>query len=250
MSKDISSIILSLVLFLFTIIGSSGVYFFNQKKLKKKTDFVLSSLFSFMIMIFIVYLLPEVYHCLGFKHLYLLFIFLIVGFILMKIFDHFIPNHSYHKLTKKELKNNYIHIAIMCSIVFIIYNIVIGMELYNTILASTNEAVAISISLSLRNIFLGFTIYNLINQEKFSKVKKILIIFLVGISSFIGTIFMMLIGINNIIVSGILFSLIIGLFIYFIVYELYRRVIPNIKKKETIHGIILGIIWLLICSII
>lgn len=250
MGKDVSSIILSLVLFLFTIIGSSGVYFFNQKKLKKKTNFILSSLFSFMIMIFIIYLLPEVYHCLGFKYLYFLFIFLIVGFILMKIFDHFIPNHEYHKLTKKELKNNHIHIAIMCSIVFIIYNIVIGMELYNTILASINEAVEITISLSIRNIFLGFAIYSLINQEKYSMIKKSLIIFLVSISPFIGTIFMMLIGVSNIIMSGIFFSLIIGLFIYFIVYELYRRVIPNIKKKETIYGLILGIIWIFICSII
>lgn len=248
MDKNISSIILSLVLFLFTIIGCSGVNFFNQKKLNKRIDFILSSIFSFMIMILLIYLLPEVYHCLGFKNLYLFFIFLVIGFIIMKTIDHYLPNHDYHQLTKNKIKKNYIHISLMCAIVFIIYNIVIGIELYNTILVSTNESIRITISLSLRNVFLGFMIYSMMNQDKYSKIKKILIIFLLSISTFIGIFIRVMINFNNIITSGILFSSIVGLFIYFIIDELYRRVMPKIKKKETIYGVILGIAWFLICS--
>lgn len=250
MSKSICSIVLSLGLLIFTLIGCFSTYLFEQKKLNKRIDFILAVLFSFIIMLSVFYLFPEVYHCLGFKHLYLFFIFLVIGVIIMRIIDHYLPGHDNNKLTKKEQKKNYVHIAVMCSIIFILYNFIIGMELYNTILISTSETVQITIDLSIRNIIFTFFLYILLNQDNLAKWRKGLLIFLLGISSLLGTILMIIINISNAIVSGIFFSTIMGMAIYFVVYELYRKVIKNIKKKQTIYGIIFGITWVLICALI
>ena len=250
MSKNVCSIVLSLGLLIFTLIGCFSTYLFEQKKLSKKIDFILAVLFSFVIMLSVLYLFPEVYNCLGFKHLYLFFIFLVVGAIIMRVIDHYLLGHDNNKLTKKEQKKNYVHIAVMSSIIFILYNFIIGMELYNTILISTSETVQLTIDLAIRNIILTFLIYILLNQDNFAKWYKGLLIFFLGISNLLGTILMMIINISSAITSGIFFSIIMGMAIYFIVYELYRKVIKNIKKKQTIYGIIFGVIWVLICSLI
>lgn len=250
MNKSISCLILSMVLLLFILIGCFSTYLFNKKKLKKKIDFILGSLFSITIMLEVLYLFPEVYNCLKFKYFYLFLIFFVVGFIIMKVVDNYLPNHDNNKLTRKELKNNYVHIAIMISIILTAYNIIIGMELYNTILKSTSEAANLTVSISIRNVVLTFLIYSLLIQGRISKSKKALPVILLGLANVIGTIIMILINTSNAVVSGILFSTIMGMFLYFIIYELYRKVIKNIKNGQTIGGIIFGIVLILICSII
>jgi len=250
MNKEISCLILSVVLGVFILIGCFSTYLFNRKKVNKKVNFILGSLFAITIMLEILYLFPQVYNCLKFKYFYLFLLFFVVGFIVMRVIDNYLPDHDNNKITRKELKYNYVHIVTMLSIVLAMYNIIIGMELYNTILQSVNEATSITISISIRNVVLTFMIYSLLNQRNIPKFRKVMPIFILVISNILGAILMIAINVSSAVVSGILFSVIMGMLLYFIIYELYRKVIKNIKKRQTIGGIIFGIILILICSII
>jgi len=74
-----------------------------------------------------------------------------------------------------------------------------------------------------------------------------LLILLLTLSSLLGGIIFLIIGdISNIVLISIT-SITVGMLIYIAVLELLPEVITDIKEKETIIGLIIGLI-LLICS--
>lgn len=251
MNKVMSSIILTGVIGLFSLIGIFLNGFFEEKNRKKMNDFIYGALFSIISMIIIIYLMPEVYNCLGFKHLYLFLIFLVIGYFIMKILNRYydLPNKT--KRTKKDMVKADIYVASMLVLIFSIYNLVIGLEIYSTMLASMNEGIHQVIIASFKNIFIGFIIYYLINQESASKLKKIASILLFVLTPLFGNILMICINkTSNALFLGSSFSLIIGMLLYILVTEIISNIKRCKNKNNTIIGIIIGAVLMAISYII
>lgn len=246
MSKSNCGLILTFALSIFMLIGCLLAFIVDHKK-SKVMDFILGLAFSVIIMLVLTDLLPEMYECLGFRYFYLFLIFLVVGFLVLRGLDHYIPDHDDHKLTKKEEKNNYIHIGIVSSIALVLHNIIEGMAVYSTTLSNSNAAVLMSIGIGLHNVPLGMVIASVLYQDNQSKKKTVVIIFLLSLSTFVGG--LMMSGFHSIVsgvVTGCLLSITIGMLSFIAFNELLPRVQKSKDKKASLYGVLLGIVLLVI----
>ena len=76
-------------------------------------DYIFSLAFSLLIMLMIFDLLKEAIETFGFGKLYLFVIFALVGFLIFKLLDHFVPDHHDHLKNNKEVKENIHHIGLL-----------------------------------------------------------------------------------------------------------------------------------------
>lgn len=246
MSKSICGLILTFALSIFMLVGCLLAFVINHKK-KKVMDFIFGLAFSVIIMLILTDLLPEVYECLGFHHFYLFFLFLVIGFLLLRILDHYIPDHDDHKLTRKEEKNNYIHIGVVSSIALVLHNIIEGMAVYSTTISNSNAAALMSLGIGLHNVPLGMVIASVLYQDNQSKKKTAFILFSLSLSTFVGGIIMAFLhSMMNGLVTGCLLSLTVGMLLFIAFHELLPSVKKSKNKKTSCYGILLGILLLLI----
>lgn len=240
----IIGIILTLISGLFFLVGILSL---KDKKDKDKTvNFTIALAFVVMIGLLVFDLLPELIETKNF----LLAIPALVGFILLIILDKLIPHH-HHEHTEKhcdkhdhELHLN--HIGIVTIMALAIHNMIEGLTLYNITLSSVESGILMMLSISLHNIPLGFQIGNSLKTKKYSN----LLIFILCISSFIGATILILFGSLNEIIINILLALTFGMLLYLLIFELFGEIKNSLNKKETIYGIIIGIMILLITMII
>lgn len=240
----IIGIILTLISGLFFLVGILSL---KDKKDKDKTvNFTIALAFVVMIGLLVFDLLPELIETKNF----LLAIPALVGFILLIILDKLIPHH-HHEHTEKhcdkhdhELHLN--HIGIVTIMALAIHNMIEGLTLYNITLSSVESGILMMLSISLHNIPLGFQIGNSLKTKKYSN----LLIFILCISSFIGALILILFGSLNEIIINILLALTFGMLLYLLIFELFGEIKNSLNKKETIYGIIIGIMILLITMII
>ena len=69
-------------------------------------------------MLLITDLLPEIIENLGIKHIFIFIICTVIGYGILKLLDHFIPDHEESSMTKKDYKENLIHIGVITSCAF------------------------------------------------------------------------------------------------------------------------------------
>lgn len=250
MSKSSLALLVTLILGIFILIGALLAYLVKRKE--EVTDFSLGLALGVISMLIITDLLPEIYEKFTWTNIYLLVVFAVLGFALLKILDHFIPDHEDSNTTKKEDSNNLIHIGVMTALAIMLHNIIEGMAVYSTVLADASLGVMVTIGIGFHNIPLGMVISSAFYQSKENKYKTILIILLVSISTFIGGLILFFFNITNIsnIVLGILLSVTLGMLCYIAWDELVPRILNTNNKKLTITGIVIGIIILLIALII
>ena len=240
----IIGIILTLISGLFFLVGILSL---KDKKDKDKTvNFTIALAFVVMIGLLVFDLLPELIETKNF----LLAIPALVGFILLIILDKLIPHH-HHDHTEKhcdkhdhELHLN--HIGIVTIMALAIHNMIEGLTLYNITLSSVESGILMMLSISLHNIPLGFQIGNSLKTKKYSN----LLIFILCISCFIGELLLILFGSLNEIIINILLALTFGMLLYLLIFELFGEIKNSLNKKESIYGIIIGIMILLITMII
>lgn len=246
MNKELCGLILIGTIFIFAIIGYLVTFLFNKKQKKKIDNIILEVLFFTILAIIIIYIFPLIYNCLDFMNFYLFLIFLVVGFIIIKVIDNFLPYHDDNKLLKKELKNNYWHIGFLSIICFAVYNIMIGIDVYNITLNNVNSGINSTISAIVRVGLFSFLISYLINQESISVKKKILVSFCYFLSIICGGIIGFILNGNlNALIFGCFLSITFGMFTYILVNELWNRIRKTKDKKKIIlEGIIIFIIFL------
>lgn len=246
MNKELCGLILIGTIFIFAIIGYLVTFLFNKKQKKKIDNIILEVLFFTILAIIIIYIFPLIYNCLDFMNFYLFLIFLVVGFIIIKVIDNFLPYHDDNKLLKKELKNNYWHIGFLSIICFAVYNIMIGIDVYNITLNNVNSGINSTISAIVRVGLFSFLISYLINQESISVKKKILVSFCYFLSIICGGIIGFILNSNlNALIFGCFLSITFGMFTYILVNELWNRIMKTKDKKKIIlEGIIIFIIFL------
>lgn len=236
-------ILLTLIVGLFFLIGI--LTFQNSKTKDKFSTFTISISFIVMLGLILTHLLPEI---IEFNNKWLIFP-LIFGFSILIILDKFIPHHHHehsdNECDKVDHDKHLNHIGILTIVALTIHNIIEGISLYSVTINNSISGLLMMISIGLHNIPLGFQIGNSIDKKK----NKLLIVFLC-ISTFIGSLIMIVFnGLNENIIS-ILLSLTLGMLVYIILFELLGEVIKNIRKKETIIGLLIGLLVIILTNII
>lgn len=251
MSVEIIGLLITLLLGLFVLIGALVAFLASKKG--QITDFSLGLAFSVIIMLIVLDLIPDVIEHLGLKYIWLFLIFTCLGYGLLRLLDHFIPDHHEHnKMTKKESNNNLAHIGIISSIALIIHNIVEGMAVYSTVLSDVSTGLMLAIGIGFHNLPLGMVIATTFYQGNQKSFKVWLSIGSVALSTLLGGILSFFLN-NQMVpewVLGSLLSLTLGMLLFILFSELWPRIRQSKFKKERNWGICLGIIIMLISLVI
>lgn len=178
-----------------------------------------------------------------------LILFVMLGLALLMILDLFVPNHSHHHIDNdentKEHQDHIVHIGTITIIALLLHNMVEGMALYGMGTNNLKSGVLMCIGIGLHNLPFGFQIASF-NEKKHNKVLLILLV----LSGFIGGLIVYFFGSISEIILGIIIAVTLGMVLHIFLFELLKEVINNRKKKETIYGIIIGVIILvLICFV-
>lgn len=236
-------IILTLLVGLFFLVGI--IILKNAKNKNQLSIFTISMAFIVMLGLIFIHLLPELLETKN----YLLIIPSIIGFLILIFLDKLIPHHHHehydNHCDKHDHEQHLKHIGIVTIIALAIHNIIEGISLYSVALNDIKSGLLMMISISLHNIPLGFQIGNVIDYKN----NKLLVTFLC-LSSFLGSLIMIIFGGLNEHIINILLAITLGMLLYILIFELLSEVIKNRREKETLLGIIIGLIIFLITYII
>ena len=237
-------IILTLLTGLFFLIG---ILVLNNSRNKGKLALFTTALAS-VVMAGLLFtdLLPEIMEAKN----NLLIIPAFIGFLVLVLLDKLIPHH-HHVHTEKhcdkvEHEHHLNHIGTITILALAIHNMIEGLTLYSVTLNSFKSGLLMMISISLHNIPLGFQIGNSLENKKNSK----LLIILLCLSSLVGALIMIAFGGFSEKIISILLALTFGMLLYIFLFELLNEIKKYLIKKETIYGIIIGVIVLIITYVL
>lgn len=233
----------------FMIVGML-IVFWSQNN-RKIIDFSIGIAFGVMGILIFAELLPEAIEkmneSLSFAQSILLISgFVILGILLLKTLDLFIPDHDIKEKDTTVLENLF-HIGIVSSIALILHNIIEGMAIYSTVSTNPQIGILITIGVGLHNIPMGMVITSTLYQANQNKPKTILMVVGIGLSTFFGGLIMHFLSemITNF-VLGILLSITLGMLIYIVLFELLEEIHHSQDRKMTHIGIVTGIVVFLI----
>lgn len=242
---NVIGLVLTLVLGLFIIIGAFLMHIFENKE--KFLVISLSMAFGVMVSLIFLELLPESFEIFNEKYssiisIAMILIFSIIGFLILKILDKFIPDHE------DDDEANLIHVGIVSSIAIILHNIIEGMAIYNTFNTSINLGILLSIGVGLHNIPLGMVLSSTFYKSLSNKKKSNVIIFLISTSTFVGGLIMCIFNnvFKNEFIIGLLLSITVGMLVYINIIEILPKLIKSKDKKMIITSIIVGILILFV----
>lgn len=247
-------LVATLVLGIFIIIGSGIVLI--SKNTEKFITFSIALAFGVMLTLVIIDLVPEAIAAFEFEnklYTYLVVIFLsLIGFIILKILDCFIPDHDDDLTTDEDDDKNLVHIGFVSSIALVIHNIVEGMAIYLLINSDFKAGLMACFGVGLHNIPLGMIITSAFYKGNGNLKKTMLIISFISLSTFIGGIVMSTSIFNGIleIIEGVSLAFTIGMLLYIAIMELLPKVIHSKYKNITGFGVSLGVLLLLVTLII
>ena len=242
---NVIGLVLTLVLGFFIIIGAFLMHIFENKE--RFLVISLSMAFGVMASLIFLELLPESFEIFNEKYssiisIAMILIFSIIGFLILKILDKFIPDHE------DDDEANSIHVGIVSSIAIILHNIIEGMAIYNTFNTSINLGILLSIGVGLHNIPLGMVLSSTFYKSLSNKKKSNVIIFLISTSTFVGGLIMCIFNnvFKNEFIIGLLLSITVGMLVYINIIEILPKLIKSKDKKMIITSIIVGILILFV----
>ena len=223
----------------------SGLSFFIgyliTKLIKNEKKLIIFSIgFSFTIILGLIFfdLLPECIEAIENK--WVIFGFTLLGILLLKALDLFIPDHEHEESKRKDHME---HIGLISALALFIHNIIEGTAIYTASLTSLSIGIFTSLGVSFHNIPLGIQISSLVKNKK----EKIILLSLLSLSSILGIIVIKLLKITlTEYISGVLISITLGMLIYIAFFELLCELKENIKKKELLIGIMTSVILILV----
>ena len=245
------SLILTLIAGLFFLIG--GLISLKIKNKDKLNAFSIALAFIIIINLIIMDLFPEILELLESYHLNfkiaILIIFSILGILILKILDFFIPNHHHehheNEIDRSEHISHIKHIGTLTLISLILHNLLEGFAIAGMALNDFKVGLMICISVALHNIPLGTTLFSSLDIKK----NKLLITVLT-LSSFAGGLIFLLVGHISNLVLGVITTITLGMLIYISLLELLPELWQHKKEKETLIGLIAGIIIIIISFMI
>lgn len=242
-------LVITLLSGLFLLIGTVIVFLIKDNH--RIIDFSISVAFGVIIMLIGLELIPESYELISshFKfpaNIVTIIGFILLGIVLLKVLDLFIPDHEIENNTERAKTENFLHIGVVSSVALILHNVIEGMAIYSTVSASSEMGFLIMIGVGLHNIPLGMIVTSTLYDFNKSKKKTFLILCAISLSTLLGGIIMIFLEpFITEFVLGILLCITLGMLIYIAVFELLTEMIHS-KKKCSIFGIILGIVIFLL----
>lgn len=195
-------------------------------------------------------LLPEALENLGGGRWSTVFLCVAVGILLLKVLDHFIPEHDgapgfEHDCTPE----NVIHIGIMSSIAVIAHNIIEGMAVYSISEESVRMGMLVALGVGLHNIPMGMFLYSTLQKE--NRGRKVVLLAGASLSTFLGGIMMKLLWfmISDFVV-GILISLTLGMIVYIVAFELLPHLMHLKRRGASVVGVIIGVAVIVVSSLL
>lgn len=224
-----------------------GIFLLEKAKNKEKISLLTISIALIVMLGLIIFdVLPEILET---NNVYLI-IPVLIGFLFLYIIDKYIPHHNHHHKNEcsdhLEHVEHLNHIGVLTIVALGLHNMIEGLSLYSITVSSVTSGILMTISIGCHNIPLGFQIGNSLNKTKKS---TYLIIFLV-FSAVIGALIMMLFGNVSESLVSIILSLTLGMLVYIVIFELFEEVYYQLKKKEVLYGIIIGIVILYLTSLL
>lgn len=237
----------TLIAGLFFLVGAILAYFGKNKK--GLVEFSIGMAFSVMLILLAFDIVPEVLELLEEKGKIFMYVFILIGIVMLKLIDILIPHHDHDKEIKthdRHLK----HIGIISSLALIIHNVIEGVGIYNITLADYKAGLLMAIGVGLHNIPFGIEITATLNETKKNKKYTILYILLLTLSTVLGALIMMVFKTIDNFVLGSLMSLTIGMIIYLVLFELLQELGASKNKKYSTAGLISGVVFMVIILVI
>lgn len=233
------SILITLLVGLFTLLG--GVIVITTNNSKKIVDFSISIGFGVLIALILLGIFPESLELIQSKYnldisLILIILLVIIGIIILKILDKFIPDHHTHG------NSNLVHVGLITSVALFIHNYLEGMAVYTSLNTALDFGLLLSLGVALHNIPLGMSITSFLYHQ--GKKKAVIYCLFVSLATFFGGFTLLLFNdfIINEFIRGIILSITLGMLIYIILFELLPHILHSKNKYKSILGIILGIL--------
>lgn len=243
-------LLFTLILGIFILVGALIV--FLTKNNDRFVQFSISLAFGVMIMLIAIDLLPEAYEIIDYGNIIYDVIYIsigaLIGFLLLKLLDYFIPDHEDNHTVSQEDDRNLKHIGLVSSIALVIHNIVEGMAIYLLISSDFKSGLLACIGVGLHNIPLGMVIASTFYKANQNKKNTMMIMLGISFSTFIGGLFVHFIPLVGAldILESVSLTLTIGMLLYILVMELLPKILNTKYRRTTITGVLLGIILLFV----
>ena len=250
---NIIALLLTLFAGLFIIIGSAlGIYSKNSKSV---IDMSISIAFGVIIGLMALEVMPDSYKVLSgeigtFRSIIAIIILVIIGILLLKILDMFVPCHEHesshdHEHINDDCHNEHLlHVGVLFGAAILVHNIIEGAGLYLIAKGDTTNGLLFCLGIGLHNIPLGLVATTSIINSNMKKTRMLLILTLITVSSFIGGFIIALLGSISAITEGILLGLTLGMLVYISVFELSRQIYHMENKTLTRMCILFGLLIL------
>ncbi len=231
----------------FFLVGALLAYFGKNKK--GLIEFSIGMAFSVMLLLLAFDIVPEVMELLEDKGTIFMYIFIVIGIVMLKLIDILVPHHDHDKEIKTH-ERHLKHIGIISSLALIVHNVIEGVGIYNIASVDFKAGLLMAIGVGLHNIPFGIEITATLNETKKNKKSVILNIMLLTLSTVLGSVIMMVFKSISDFVLGSLMSLTIGMIIYLVLFELLTELGSSKNKKYSTAGLVTGILLMIIVFII
>ena len=244
------SLMFTLFVGLFIVIGSLlGVYSRDNKRV---TDMSVSIAFGVIIGLIVLEILPETYEILSkelgvFRGVLSIIILIILGVILLKMLDMFVPCHEHeehheHEHINDDCHNSHLHhIGIVSSVAIVIHNLIEGAGLYLVAKGDLTSGLLLCFGVGLHNIPMGLVITTTLISSDVKKRTTFLILAGVTISTFVGGLIMSILGGVSELTEGLLLGLTLGMLVYISVFELSHQIYHMENKTLSRMCIMFGL---------
>ncbi len=263
-------IVITFALGVFLLLGAAVVILAKHKKRIEQLSIAIA--FGTMVMLAAIELIPEIFETFHGSGLILAAAFVLAGVVVLKLLDHFIPDHEHvhghvhghghghsHEHAHDQIQvtehteeepteGNVIHIGIISAVAIILHNIVEGMAVYSIASESVKIGILVGLGVGLHNIPMGMLVYSTLKEE--ARGKRFLIMGMAAVSTLFGGILMALISpVLSETVIGCLICLALGMLIYIIFFELLPHLFHCRNRWLSVAGTLLGILIILISSL-
>lgn len=236
-------LVLTIIAGLFFLVG--GLISLKVKNKDKLNIFSVALAFVIIINLLVSDLLFEILELLEtyntqFRML-IIIVFGILGILLLKGLDFFVPDHHHEhhadEVDSKEHISHLKHIGTLTLVSIILHNLLEGFAIAGMTLADFKIGLLVGLSVALHNIPLGTHIFSSIDMRENRGITLVL-----TISSLLGGIIFFLIGDIPQLVLAVISIITLGMLIYILVGELFPELRHNIRRKEALLGIGVGIL--------
>lgn len=246
-SQSLISLLLSLLAGLSTVIGAF-IVFFSSSGNKKLITFALAFSAGVMITISFTDLFPSAEATLS-KHegsfygVMLSLLFMIIGFIIAMLIDHFIPENEKKAVPMKSNSTKLYRVGFVSMIAIMLHNFPEGIATFVSGYQSTSLGITVAVAIALHNIPEGISVAMPIYYSTNSKLKAFKYTFISGIAEPIGAFlaFLFLKPFINDIILAVIFAIVAGIMLYISFEELIPESRSYGYNKLYIFALIIGI---------